>query len=250
MKFDYYSFKARLQPGFIVLLPLGLALAAWLPTQVAAWKPLASLGAYCGLGVLLAEMGRDLGRKKQSALYLKWGGAPTTRLLRHRDTHLDPVSLGRYHSFLSMAINHRLPSQPEEERDNVGADKVYESAVRFLLEATRDKSKFPLVLKENISYGFRRNLWGMKPAAIGISTLGLAACLIPLVQALWAGSTLPPLPFAMSICNVILLVLWLLRVTPSWVLTAADAYALRLLAACDQLAVNKETSQQRLILTR
>lgn len=252
MKLDTYSIKARLQPEFLVLLPVVLAITARLPSQLTLWKSISSFAVYCGLWVLLAEMGRDLGRNKQAALWQSWGGPPSSRMLRHRDTTLDAITLARYHAFLGKALDHRFPSKAEELADPAAADALYESAVKYLLEATRDETKFPMVLKENTSYGFRRNLWGMKPAAILLCVLGLAACLIPISQALWANSGVPPLPAAMAISTILLLVLWLLRVRPSWVRLAADAYALRLVAACDQLASAQPRAQpeNRIIAAR
>jgi hypothetical protein len=251
MKVDTYSIKARLQPEFLVLLPVILAITAWLPAQLALWKTISSFAVYCGLWVLLAEMGRDLGRKKQPRLWQEWGGAPTTRLLRHRDTTLDPITLDRYHAFLGNAINRRFPSRTEEAADSNVADPLYESATKYLLEATRDESKFPLVLKENISYGFRRNLWGMKPAALALCVLGIALCLIPVGQAVWRSAPVPPLAISMAVATVSLLVLWALRITPAWIKTAADAYAIRLLASCDQLATaNPNPAASKLIVTR
>ena len=76
----------------------------------------------------------------------------------------------------------------------------------------------------------------MKPGAILICSLGLAVCLIPVSQAIWKNASVPSLAAFMAVSTVFLLVLWLLRVTPAWVKVAAEAYALRLLAACDQLA--------------
>lgn len=236
MKIDTYSIKARLQPEFLVLLPVVIAITVWLPSQLTLWKTISSFAVYCGLWVLLAEMGRDLGRRKQPALWQSWGGPPSSRLLRHRDSVLDPITLARYHAFLARVLDHRFPARADEQADPAAANALYESAIKYLLEATRDETKFPLVLKENTSYGFRRNLWGMKPAAILVSVLGLAACIVPIAQALWADTPVRPLPVSMAICTILLLVLWLLRVTPAWVRLAADAYALRLLAACDQLA--------------
>jgi hypothetical protein len=252
MKLDTYSIKARLQPEFLVLLPVILAITAWLPFQLTVWKTISSFAVSCGLWALLAEIGRDLGRNKQAALWQSWGGPPSSRMLRHRDTTLDSITLARYHGFLARALDRRFPTRAEEQADQAAADALYESAVKYLLEATRDETKFPLLLKENTSYGFRRNLWGMKPAAILLCVLGLAACLIPVGQALWSNSGVSPLPAAMAISTILLLVLWLLRVRPSWVRLAADAYALRLLAACDQLANAQPPAQpeNRIIAAR
>jgi hypothetical protein len=250
MKLDTYSLKARLVPTILLLLPGFLAVAAWMPFHLSSLKSVGTLAFYCGLLFFLTELGRDQGRKKQPALFRRWGGKPTIRLLRHQDTTLDPVTLGRYHAFLSAAIGKRLPSPKEEASDLAAADALYESAGNFLLEATRDEAKFPLLLKENISYGFRRNLWGMKPVAILICLLALFASVIPVGNAIWANAATPLLPLTMAITTIFLLVLWLLRVTPDWVRLAADAYAIRLLAACDQLAGNLTIPQQlsRLVL--
>lgn len=39
------------------------------------------------------------------------------------------------------------------------------------LEVTPDHRKFPLVIEENINYGFRRTFWGMKPYGLTIAGL-------------------------------------------------------------------------------
>lgn len=236
MKIDTYSLKARLAPTFLVLLPGLFAVAAWLPFELSILKALGTFALYCGVFFFLAELGRDQGRKKQPTLFRCWGGKPTTRLLRHSDTTLDSVTLARYHAFLSKVINKRFPSRTVESANPAAADELYESAGKFLLEATRNETTFPLLLKENISYGFRRNLWGMKPAAILICIIALVATLIPVCQAIFGKTSVPLLALSMAIITIFLLVLWILRVTPAWVQLAADAYALRLLAACDQLA--------------
>src|SRR5947208_9959356 len=71
----------------------------------------------------------------------------------------------------------KLPTSEEEAADPEGADQRYEACVRFLRNATRDRSTFPLVFAENVNYGFRRNLWGMRSAGIAcsaVSALGAA----------------------------------------------------------------------------
>jgi hypothetical protein len=235
MKIDAYSIKARLMPSFLVLLPFGLALAAWFPTQISGWKSAVAAAAYCGALVWLAELGRDQGKKKEPALFKMWGGKPTTRLLRHRHSALDSVTLARYHSVISKFIGKPLPNRDDEEFGEKAADELYESGVKMLLEKTRDQEKFALLFKENVSYGFRRNLWGMKPAAILICSIGLMASLVPVYLAIERHEPAPPMAFCMAPIIIVLLVWWLLRVTPQWVRLPADAYAQRLLAACDTL---------------
>jgi hypothetical protein len=105
-------------------------------------------------------------------LYEEWGGKPTTQLLRHRDKTIEAVTKRRYHSYLGAKINVPLPDKNQEAEDPEGADEVYQSAVRWLLNHTRpdDGKKFDMILRENVSYGFRRNALGMKPIGLIIST--------------------------------------------------------------------------------
>ncbi len=224
-------------PAFLVLLPIGLALASWFPTELfTGWRSAMTIAGYCGVLVLLAELGRDQGKKKEAALFKLWGGKPTTRMLRHRHSSLDPVTLARYHSVISRLIGKTLPARESEKADPKSADALYESGVKLLLERTRDAVKFPLLLKENTSYGFRRNLWGMKPAAICICGLSLAASLVPVCAALFKETALPPLPVGLAVGIVVLLVWWVLRVNPDWIRIPGDGYAQRLLAACDLIS--------------
>jgi hypothetical protein len=48
---------------------------------------------------LLAQIGRDLGKKKEPSLYEDWGGKTTTRLLRHREAK-NKLTLARRHKKL------------------------------------------------------------------------------------------------------------------------------------------------------
>ena len=51
------------------------------------------------------------------------------------------------------------------------ADTKYEEVVTSLREATRDTSRFPLVFAENANYGFRRNLWGLRPIGTAVAVV-------------------------------------------------------------------------------
>jgi len=233
--FDEYSFKARLIPAFLVLLPIAIAAWAWLQDFSPSWKLLGEIIVYCGGTFLLAQLGRDLGRRKEKDLFSAWGGKPTTRILRHRQSTLDGITLNRYHQKLGGMLSIEFPSKELEVADKKKADELYEAAVRVLLERTRDKGQFPLVFKENVNYGFRRNLWGMKPAAIAICSLSLLAGFAPVVLAASGGMPIPPTGIISTVCNAVLLTWWIVRITPGWVRLPAEAYALRLLASSEQL---------------
>ena len=70
---DAYTFRARVQPAFIVVLPLVILLFALLPELpifVSAFVGI--LGATGGTAVL-AQVGRELGRRKEPGLWKSWG---------------------------------------------------------------------------------------------------------------------------------------------------------------------------------
>ncbi len=184
-----------------------------------------------GVFVLLAHLGRDLGKLKERELFKSWDGQPSIKMLRHRDDFLSPLLKSAYHQKLNRLIDGlRIPTREEEIQDEMGADEIYEVCVNFLRENTRDKEKFPLIFNENVNYGFRRNLWGLKPAGLVCSFIG---CL---------GSTLAYgeldnslIPILTMCLNSMLFTFWLIRINPGWIKMVAESYAQRLLAACEVL---------------
>ena len=119
--------------------------------------------------------------------------------------------------------------------DPDAADKVYESCIHFLRERTRDYGQFPLVLDENMNYGFRRNLWGWKPLGIASCAIGLLASLGRLGWEIYRAHEVSVIPAVAAVVIGLMLAVWTLAVNPAWIKLAADAYAQRLLAACENL---------------
>lgn len=230
---DPYSRRAQLRPALLALLPILVTTVAVCPEVMGSWHVFAGILVYAGLTTLIAQLGRDRGRQKQSLLYALWGGKPTTQFLRHRDSPIDRITLKRYHQALGRSINCPFPSAQEEQANPASADEVYESGVRFLLEHSRDRARFSLVFVENVNYGFRRNLWGMKPIGISLAVAGLLLCTMPAFH-LW-GRTYSPAYVVAVLLDLGLLVVWVTWIHPIWVKTAAEAYALRLLAVCEGL---------------
>ena len=155
---DVYNRRARLQPAFIVALPLGLAILAWSPDGFKGWTVLWSLLVWAGGTALLTHLARDLGKRKEPSLFEEWRGKPSTRMLRYADCE-NEVLVARRHESLQKALPElRIPTKAEELSDLKRSDDIYDSSVKWLLEKTRDKKKFPLVFEENCNYGFRE-LW-------------------------------------------------------------------------------------------
>lgn len=233
--FDHYTFNARLTPAFLCGLPLALAVMAWFPHEFWAWSTLWGFLVAAGFTKLLSEVGRDKGKEKERKLWQFWGGAPTTRHLRHSGP-LDVDTRSRYHKKLCQLIpNLTIPDPYNEHSNRQEADRIYESCTSWLKERTRDQKLFPLVYKELVSYGFRRNLWGLKPFGIFISILALVAIAMKYFISLNNSQSLPILIFPAAIITVALFLVWLFWIRPEWIKIPADGYAQRLLASLDSL---------------
>jgi len=232
---DSYTLQARLCPALLVGLPVGLAIIAWFPAQFVGWGLLVSVTTSSGFSVLLAQLTRDAGKQKEPYLFQQWGGTPTTQLLRHRDAGLDPHTKARYHAKLERLLpDAPAPSTRKESANPEAADQTYSSWVKYLLEKTRDPKQFPLIVQENVSYGFRRNLWGWKVLGLLLSVGSLIVCVWAAIRH-WNHESLPAAAIVASFLDVFLIVAWIFLIRPTWIRRAAFAYAAQLLAACEGL---------------
>ncbi len=232
--FDRYTMQARLLPMFVLLLPLGLLLLAWYPTTSVWLDAIETLGLPVVLTALLSQLGRDLGKKKEPALFAEWGGMPTDRILSFSKTFLDGATFARYRAKLSALLpSMQFLDEAQETASPEGALQVFRTCTNFLREKTRDHGNFALIFAENINYGFRRNLWAMRPAGITISalaTIGAASSIL-----LTPNNPISPLIIVAICINACLFVFWVLRINRNWVRVPAEEYAKQLFAACEVL---------------
>ena len=233
---DAYTFRARLLPPLMAALPAALAVISFYPNGATWWTPIWAAIVACGGTFLIAELGRDAGSAKELWLYERWGGKPTTQRLRHRCAPNSQL-LMRYHKRLQELQPGLIFPTAEQECANPGeADEIYESAVNYLRERTRDRSRFHLVFQALCEYGFRRNLWGLKPIGIGIAFLStLATGFVLFFQQGLALIPESPALLGVTVLNALFVMGWLVRIRPSWLKTTAFAYADRLLATCEVL---------------
>lgn len=233
--FDSYSIAARLLPALIALIPVIVTTAVWTPALYDLAYGVLVPGIECALAGLLMHIARFLGRKAEPKLFDKWGGIPTSRWMLRSDSSLDEMTKDRYRRYLEEHIDGwEAPSQADEEADRKGVMATYDSAVRWLRDRTRDRRQFNLVFTENVSYGFRRNLYGLR----WIGRLVASLCVVVNSGSLyhWAGVTGGPnsiLGIATLCFVLIMTAVWFASVNQQWVRDAADGYARTLLAACD-----------------
>jgi hypothetical protein len=236
LKLDKYTLQARLYPAFLVLLPVfitGVFYITDFEKYYHYFTALLSVGLFT---YLLAQLGRDRGKIKELDLFTSWGGKPSIQVLRHSDKYLDKITKARYHKTLEDKIpGINIPTEEAEKEDPKEADQIYESCTKFMISKTRDAIKFPLLLKENISYGFRRNLWGMK--VLGISLVII--CII--IHSFYATTSFTNFHVKVSgnialygffICE---LIFWIFIVTKKWIRIPAYAYAERLFEAINEI---------------
>jgi hypothetical protein len=186
-----------------------------------------------GLTQLLAQLARDRGKELQASLFAEWGGTPTTVRLRHRDLTINPITKARYHNKASSLLGVPFPSDSEELEDAKRADDLYEAFGDCLRDHTRDSSQFPLVLEENINFGFRRNMLGLRFIGLLLAVIGSGVNFALLFR---GGTEVDKaIEFIALLISMGLWYFWLFVCDSDWVRTAADAYALRLLESSDRL---------------
>jgi hypothetical protein len=237
--FDPYDWNARLRPALFTLLPALLLPAVWFGQVWTVYGSLVTLLTTCGLTYLLARLARYRGRSLEKRLVSQRGGQPSLLFLRHRDTSINGPTKQRYHALLR---SRGLPvsTKEEEAADPTTADGLYQSAIDWLLEQTRDKRKFSILLNENIDYGFRRNLLGLKPIALVVAIVAFFAN----VSLLWANfgvsETRVLAGYGLGVGLATIILLWIFLVDESFVEDGAASYAKRLLAQIEMLASTKQ----------
>lgn len=176
-KLDPYERKARIFPGLLVVLPLLVPVIAVFGPKNPLMTAVVGLIGGCGAIYAMGSIARGRGKAVEERLVSKWGGMPTTIMLRHRDRTLESSSRNAYHELFRTRLGITLPTAAEESANPDQADDAYKGAVRRLREATRGKTH-SLLLKENIAYGFHRNMLGVRPWGWLTSSLGIAIGLV------------------------------------------------------------------------
>ena len=190
---DRYTREARLAPAFLAVFPILLLLMI----SFSGLRDIvpAILSLLCVFGVVrwISHIARGIGDKREIKLFRKWGGKPTTTMLRVAKGHtaIDKIDLGYQVAHLlseappAEVIEHRIAKgngphfpktaddetasklpDPEKRADSL--DHLYEPVVAWMRENSRDSI---LVVEEEISYGFQRNFFALKYFALACGVI-------------------------------------------------------------------------------
>jgi hypothetical protein len=234
---DGYDRKARLYPALLVVLPIALTVGAAISIKGSALESAAAALVSCGGAFLLMQLARDGGKRRENSLFEQWGGMPSVAMLRHRDRRIDPVTKVRYHKKLSTLVKGTKTPSAEMESENPGStDDTYSAWCTYLRSRTRDTKKFGLLFQENVNYGYRRNVWGLRPFGMATSAVALIACSWWAYTAYKNSGNVQGELVISALVALLFLVFWGFIVSPAWVEIPANAYAARLIETIENLA--------------
>lgn len=159
---DPYELKARIAPGVILVLPL-LADAVYAVPALSGW-PIFAAGGVCILALLygLSFVVRARGKAIERKLWESWGGPPSTRFMRHRDSTFGRDLKLSIQNALARKFSARLLAPEEEVKRPESADKAIVDAFRQVRQYLRQHDSSGLWFKQDIEYGFCRNLLGCR----------------------------------------------------------------------------------------
>lgn len=226
---DKYSRVARVYPALLLVAPVFMVVSFVYPEMYSSAMGIVAVLAGLGGVNVLAAISRDAGKRRESEMFEEWGGVPSIAILRHRDSRLGSVIKHVYHEKLSTLTGVMAPSDSDERANPELADECYEAWSNYLRTNSRDTSKYSLLFTENINYGFRRNVYGLKPWFITSSILGLLILLVSKYDVI----TTDPISQSFVVFCTAYLIFFAFFVNASWVKIVADEYAKRLVESVD-----------------
>jgi hypothetical protein len=219
---DSYDLKARLALGLIVALPL-LVDAVYAAPDASSW-PMFTVGGACSLALIygLGRFARARGNAIEPELWRQWGGQPSTRLLRNRDSHFGEDVKAAVRNALAREFSVELPTPDEEAINADRADKAIVDAFRRVRSYLRQHDPDGLWSKHNADYGFCRNLLGCRKAW---AVVALAATVFAATYAVRTGAGLLNPASAIGLLSFIAAVYIGWAILPDATKRIADGYA-------------------------
>lgn len=234
---DIYNLRARLLPAVIGIAPAIAFAAISISWSEVSLPQMIATAAVAVLFVAASDIARRMGKRFERMMFVSTGGRPIMTLLRHADPVLEARTKERYRAYLAKQLGEAAPSvEEEEERDPAAADAFYDRCGVWLREHTRDKAKFRILFEENMTYGFRRNLYGLRWPGLALNALVVAVCVYLLSPyRIWISETTRTEIFAVLTIAAIHALYFLFFVTRRSVEEASEQYARQLVLSCEGL---------------
>lgn len=229
-KMNSYNLKARVYPVILTLIPIIIIGFIYSIQLQSYYQILVSFGVTTALFFLFSQLGRDKGKSLEKEMWKKWGGIPSTQVFRYSDNTIDKHTKIRYHKKLMelTGVGENINEMFETTSPN-DADEVYKSWSNYLISKSRDTKKYNLLFQENVNYGFRRNLFGLKTFAIIIIILLMIGCV---TYSFIIGNYQLDYSKELIISEIILvlfLIFWISKIRENWIKSVAFSYAERLI---------------------
>lgn len=242
---DAYDRQARLYPALLLISPVVAVLVTLTAANFTGFESLAVGIVGMGGAFLLTQLARDAGKNRAPKLFDLWGGLPSIIIFRHKDSRLDAITKLRYHKKLAILVKEaKAPTPQDEQADPTAADEVYSAWSNYLRVNTRDAKKHPLLFQENVNYGYRRNVWGLRPVGIAFSLLAASISYLFIYLHHKETGSIDRSQLATGLFATVMLMLWIFRFTSTWVKIPADEYAARL-AECVEILGAKVTASNK-----
>jgi hypothetical protein len=159
---DAYEIQARVLPAMLVVLPVAV-LVAQIAISNKDWLALVGWGAGLEviLAVLVSKVGHASGARLQGRLEMTWGGLPTHAWLRPTDQTHSEQQRKAWWKALSKVSGLNI-EEAAAEGDAAEMDRIISDAVMAARHKIKGHKKARLVQTHNITFGFARNLAGMR----------------------------------------------------------------------------------------
>lgn len=238
---DTYNLRARLFPAFIAIAPAIAFTAIAISWDAISLPQVISTAAIGVLFVAAADLARRMGKRFEREMFAATGGKPVMTLLRYSDQTLDKKTKERYRTYLAAQLGEKAPTAQAEARDPNGTDGFYGRCGAWLRERTRDKTKFKILFEENVTYGFRRNLHGLRISGLVLNLIVVAACLYLLSPyGIWANDPMREKIFAVIAISLLHAGYFLFFVSRRSVEEASDQYARQLVLSCEGMMLETD----------
>lgn len=185
-----------------------------------------------------SDLARRFGKRVEPSIFNSMGGKPSVTMLRYDDPTFDAGTKARYRNFLGKSIGEQPPTVQDERQQPKETDAFYERCGNWLRENTRVDKGFKILFEENITYGFRRNLYGLKWPGLLLNAVIAALCLVVLNEDDMP-QTLPDIVHAQVFPVLVIAAIhafyfgvW---VNKKPVMAAARQYARQLILSCEGL---------------